>query len=120
YGKGVEESTYSVQPNDYLDYHDLNTAYFSSLVDIYTQQPLNKFGHLIVGLENSYSWDKYKDEYKKQIEVLSQKRSSQNIQLVLMQEFEQWYKTNFPKLSPDHIIVAKDPLHTNQSVVWYM
>ncbi len=120
YGKGVEESTYSVQPNDYIDYHDLHSDYFSSLIDIYTEQPLNKFGHVVVGLENTYSWNDYKDEYQKQIELLAQKRSTQNLQLVLMKDFAQWYKTSFPKLSPDHTIVAEDPLKTNKSVVWYM
>ena len=120
YGNGVQESTFSVQANDYLDYHQLNTDYFSSLVDIYTKQTLNNFGQVTVGLENSYSWEKYGPEYKKQIEVLRQKQNSGQLTPVTMQDFSNWYKQTFPNLSPSHIIVADDPIGSSKKVVWFM
>lgn len=120
YGNGVMESTLSVQANDYLDYHNLTTNYFSKLVDIYTNQDLNKFGHLVVGLENSYSWDKYSQEYKNQMKVLSNLRKNGQFSIVNLEDFSSWYQKTFPQLSSEHIIVADDPLGTFKKVVWFM
>jgi len=120
YGNGVMESTFSVQANDYLDYHNLDTKYFLSLIDIYTKQTFNQFSHLVVGLENSYSWEKYKAEYKNQIEVLSKKKNTGEISIVTMKDFASWYKNRFPGLSPPQIIVADDPLGSFKKVIWFM
>lgn len=120
YGNGVEESTFSVQANDYLDYHNLNTKYFSTLLDLYTKQSLNQFSHLVVGLENSYLWEKYKTEYKNQIEVLSKKKKIGEISVVTMKDFASWYKNRFPDFSPAQIIVADDPLGSFKKAVWFM
>lgn len=120
YGDGVEESTYSVQANDYTDYHKLDTSYFSSLVDIYTTQQFNKFGHLVVGLENSYDWNKYSNEYQKQIKALAEKTDTGKLSIVPMKDFASWYQRTFPKLSPEHLILASDPLGTDKKVIWFM
>lgn len=120
YGKGVEESTYSVQANDYIDYHNLNTDYFSFLVDLYIQQQFNQFGHLVVGLENSYQWNKYASEYKNQMQVLSDKKKNNQLAVVVMKDFANWYKSAFPNLSPTHLIVTNDPLGSYKKVVWFM
>ncbi len=120
YGNSVYESTFSLQPNDYIDYHDLTSNYFSKLIDIYTNQDLNKFNHLVVGLENSYSWNKYKEEYKKQIESLVDKRNKGKLTFLNMQKFASWYKERFPEISPEHIIFASDPLGSDKKAVWFM
>ncbi len=120
YGNGVLESTFSVQANDYIDYHDLDTKYFSKLIDIYTQQPFNKFAHLVVGLENSYSWSKYSNEYKNQIDLLMQKQKEGQLSIVTLANFSNWYQKTFPQLSPEHIIIADDPLGSFKKVVWFM
>ncbi|MFH0937190.1 MAG: hypothetical protein V1808_02770 [Candidatus Daviesbacteria bacterium] len=120
YGDGVLESTYSVQANDYLDYHKLKTEYFSKLVDTFTTQKLNQFNHLVVGLENSYSWNKYGNEYKNQMQVLSNKKDNGYFFLFTMQDFAKWYQEKFPDTSPEHIIVADDPLGTYKKTVWFM
>lgn len=120
YGKGVEVSTYSVQPNDYIDYHNLDTNYFSTLVDIYTKQNFNSFGHIVVGFENSYLWEKYEGEYASQIKAVVEKQASGQLKTVTMQQFASWYSQTFPNLSPPHLIVAGDPLGTDKKVVWFM
>ena len=120
YGNGVDESTYSVQANDYIDYHNLDTSYFSKLIDIYTKQPLGKFSQIVVGLENSYDWVKYSREYENQIKALANKRASGQISLVTMQGFASWYQRAYPNLSPEQIIVADDPLGTFRKGVWFM
>ncbi|MDO8619205.1 MAG: hypothetical protein Q7R49_04665 [Candidatus Daviesbacteria bacterium] len=120
YGKGVEESTLSVQPNDYIDYHNLGIDYFAKLVDIYTKQPLNQVNQLVIGLENSYSWQKYGPEYQKQMDALSQKQTQGQFALVTMSGFADWYNLKFPELSPQQVIVAHDPLNNQKEVVWFM
>ncbi|MBI3485320.1 hypothetical protein HY025_00075 [Candidatus Daviesbacteria bacterium] len=120
YGKAVEESTYSVQANDYIDYHSLDINYFSKLVDIYTNQKFNKFNQLVVGLENSYSWSKYKNEYLNQINVISTKQKSGQFLVVTMNDFAKWYKSSFPEVSPEQIVIADDPLGSSRKTVWFM
>lgn len=120
YGNGVFESTFSLQANDYLDYHNLDTKYFSKLVDIYTNQPFNKFSHLVVGLENSYSWEKYKSEYQNQIKTLVEKRNTGQISLLTLKDFSNWYIARFPNISPEQIIIADDSLGSQKKVVWFM
>src|SRR3989344_2208898 len=120
YGNGVLESTYSVQANDYLDYHNLGTNYFEKLIDIYTKQQFNKFGQVVVGLENSYEWRKYEKEYENQIKILSAKRKKGEIELVSLADFSQWYRQNFPDLSPSQLIIADDPLGKDKKAVWFM
>lgn len=120
YGKAVEESTYSIQPNDYIDFHDLDINYFKKLIELYLNQPYNQINQIVVGLENSYSWDKYKDEYSKQMDVLKEKRSREDLTLLTMSGFADIYKKTFPNLSPRQIIVANDPLGTENKSVWFM
>ncbi|MCL4415380.1 MAG: hypothetical protein M1365_01570 [Actinobacteria bacterium] len=120
YGNGVLESTFSVQSNDYIDYHNLDIKYFSSLIEIYTNQKFNQFAHIVVGLENSYQWSKYSQEYGKQIGVLAEKMSTGKLSVVTMKDFAIWYADTFPKLSPRQIIVADDPLGSFKKVVWFM
>lgn len=120
YGKGVEESTHSVQINDYIAFHNLDINYFSKLIDIYTKQHLNKFSHLVIGLENSYSWQEYANEYDNQIKLLSDKKKSGQLSVEKMEDFAKWYRNKFPDLSPEQVIVANDPLGTGKRVVWFM
>ncbi len=120
YGNGVFESTFSVQPNDYIDYHSLGTDYFTKLINIYTQQEFNQFGSVVVGLENTYDWSKYGEEYKSQLEVLARKRQNGQLNIVTLEDFSSWYQKTFSELSPEHIIIADDPLGSFKKVVWFM
>lgn len=120
FGKGVEESTLSVQPNDYIDYHDLGIDYFEKLIDVYTNQKLNSFNQIVVGLENSYPWDRYSLEYTKEIESLLAKQKFGQLKVATMGEFANWYIEKFPGLPPAHIIVADDPLGSSKKAVWFM
>lgn len=119
YGKVVEDSTYSVQANDYLDYHNLDINYFAKLVDIYTKQN-NPINQLTIGLENSFDWQIYSQEYEKQINLLSAKANKKEVEIVSMNEFANKYKALFPKLSPTMTFFAEDPLGTGSQVLWFM
>ncbi|MDD2822943.1 MAG: hypothetical protein PHQ59_02565 [Candidatus Daviesbacteria bacterium] len=120
YGEGVMETTYSLQANDYIDYHQLGSNYFTKLIDLFTTQPYNQVNHVVVGLENSYNWKTYQSEYRKQIELLKNRAVQRQLSLVTMEEFAKWYKLKFPDVSPAQIIIANDPLGTSKKVVWFM
>ncbi len=120
YGNGVFESTFSVQDNDYLDFHNLDTTYFSKLLDIYVSPSFNKFSNVVIGLENSYSWQRYSKEYENQINTLARMKNSGQISTVTLVEFSSWYKNTFPDLSPQQVIVANDPLGSDKKAVWFM
>ncbi len=120
YGKAVEESTLSVQPNDYIDFHDLDINYFKKITSLYLDQQYNQVNQIVVGLENSYSWNKYKGEYTKQMDVLDQDRKKRKLTFLTMSEFSEIYKKTFPNLSPEQIIVSNDPLGTENKSVWFM
>ncbi len=120
YGNGVMESTYSLQANDYLDYHNLTTDYFGKLVDLYMTQKFNQFNQISVGLENSYTGSKYQGEYRQQLQSLLQKQSTGELHLTTMMGFSNWYQSAFKALSPTQTIVASDPLGTNRKSVWFM
>ena len=120
YGNGVMESTFSVQANDYKDYHNLNVDYFSALIDVYTNQQFNKFTHIVIGLENSYEWNKYSAEYQRQIEKIVEKKAANELAVVTLKDFADWYKSSFPRLSPEQLIITDDPLGSFKKTVWYM
>lgn len=120
FGKGVEESTYSFQANDYIDYHDLDNNYFKKLLEIYTKQPFNQVGQVTVGLENSYSWSKYSKEYQSQIEEIRKQVNAGLLKAVTMSDFANWYMKKFPNVSPEHVLVADDPLGSSGKAIWFM
>jgi len=109
YGNGVGDSTYSIQANDYL-LHKLDINYFKKLLQIYPQ--------VTVGLENDFDWQIYGNEYKNQIDVLTQKQSSFFF-LKTMSEYADFYKKAYPDLSPNVLISSDDPLGSSGKVVWY-
>lgn len=115
YGKGMDESTFSVQANDYLK-HELDTGYFSGLVDIYTQAKEAPFGQITIGLENDFPWPAISEEYEKQIKVLANKK----IIATTMVEFSDWYQHQFPFFSPSHRIESNDLLGSDKQAIWLM
>ena len=115
YGSGVQESTFSVQANDYLKHH-LNTDYFSKLVDVYLQPLEGKFGQITIGLENDNSWSIVGKEYENQIKILASKK----IKAATMSDFAVWYQKEIPGLSPQHQIASEDLLGSGKKATWLM
>jgi len=99
YGPGVENSTFSVQANDYLK-HGLDTEYFSGLADFYLFPNQGRFGQLTIGLENDNSLSFYKNEFSNQIETLSKKEAV----FVTASEFSDWYR------EPSPVFLRRTPL----------
>lgn len=109
YGNSVFESTYSVQANDYM-LHDLGIDYFKKLVEVYPQ--------VVVGLENDFDWNKFGEEYSRQVEYAASLQSK-NTQVVTMENFGKLYKSANPKISPKLLISSDDPLGSDGKVIWY-
>lgn len=120
YGKGVEESTYSFQANDYIDFHKLDINYFKGLLGLYLNQEFNLVNSVVVGLENSYEWSRYKEEYKRQIEAVNEKKIKEGVIVATLGDFSKWYKQQFSQISPEHVVVASDLLGTDKKAIWYM
>jgi hypothetical protein len=121
YGPGVQESTYSVQPNDYITAHDLDVSYFEKLFDIYTNPPAPpQFGQITIGLENDFPWPQFQGEYQNQLKVVEKKMKEGKVRAQTMSEFSEWYRVKFPDISPSHLIATQDPLGQEGQVVWFM
>ena len=103
YGGSVEESTYSVQVNDYLR-HSLGIDYFKKLMDVYLTNKENLFNQLTVGLENDADWQAFSDGYDKQLEEIGRRKKNKEIDSLTMKDFSSWYKNRFLGMSPDHQI----------------
>jgi len=107
YGGSANESTFSVQANDYLK-HDLGIDYFQELVQIYTDTSQNSFGQITVGLENDNDWGKYGQEYENQIMALVKMKETGKLEVVTMSNFAFWYKNHFPLIFPQMEIKSQD------------
>lgn len=116
YGPSVFESTFSVQVNDYLTYHNLNVSYFSGLADFYLNPQKGEFGQLTIGLENDNDLRRYGEPFKRQVTILKQK----GVIFITASEFASWYKSRFPNFSPPHQIGGKDLLGTQKEAKWIM
>ena len=103
YGGSVDESTYSVQVNDYLR-HSLGIDYFKKLMDVYLTNKENLFNQLTVGLENDADWQAFSDGYDKQLEEIGRRKKNKEIDSLTMKDFSSWYKNRFLGMSPDHQI----------------
>jgi hypothetical protein len=111
YGNGVDESTYSVQVNDYF-LHKLNENYFAKLLNIYPQTT--------VGLENDFSWNDFGNGYQKQLGVIIDQQKRGTVKSYTMADYARSYMAANLGVSPKVIIAADDPLNTGGKVVWYL
>lgn len=117
YGERVEDSTYSVQANDYLTHPNLSTNYFSKLLDIYLNQ--DAVGQVTVGIENDFIQSNFKEEFNRQLDEISKRKNRGQVLTTTMWEFATWYRESYPKLSPPQILFSQNPLNANEHVLWY-
>jgi len=86
YGLNVFDSTYSVQANDYIKGHRLDTGYFTHLAAAYLFSK-NYVNQLTLGLEAGQEGASFLDEFRLQIEAIRQLNSVNRITFVTMKEF---------------------------------
>lgn len=115
YGSPV--ARFTSQPNDYSGgYQKKDFSYFRELVDDSINQSQIKFG--LVGLENSYDFGKYGNEYLKQLDYLSKLTSSGKIQLTSPSEFAAGYMEKY-KENPFFILQKQFNSGNKTGVLWY-
>ncbi|OGM04089.1 hypothetical protein A2715_04875 [Candidatus Woesebacteria bacterium RIFCSPHIGHO2_01_FULL_39_32] len=115
---GYFNSYYSTQ--DYLQNPvNQDTSYFEKLVRLYAKKNENAFGQIVVGLESDLSPEAYKGEFAKQMEVVKRLGNSDDLQVLTMSEFSNWYRLTFPNLSPTQVVETDDLLGKPIKVIWY-
>lgn len=115
YGR-AGESTFSTQ--DYFT-RNLSDDYFEKLVDLYTKQGGNMFGHITIGLEGDFTPEVYGGNYSRQLDIINRKQYEGQIKVLTMADFSSWYRSMFPKLSPVHIIQTDDLLGKKMKTFWF-
>lgn len=116
---GYYNSRYSTQ--DYLVApRSQDISYFEKLVKLYSlKQRENKFGQITIGLEADLGPAVYEGEFRKQIDFVSRLQKENEIQVLTMKDFANWYRKSFPDLSPLHLLEAEDLLGGKTKAVWY-
>ena len=95
---GVPCSQNSLQANDYIN-NNKATDYFEKILTYYLN-PNNPFNQITIGLEVGQELFNFESEHLKQLEILKTK----NIEPVTVSQFTDWYKKNYPNLSPKMVI----------------
>lgn len=115
YGTGVEDSTYSVQANDYIGHHRLNINYFEKVAGDYLFSP-NQITQLTVGLEVGQEGAEYGKELNKQISILKQLAKNGNLEFMTMEQFADNYHRYTPR---DYFLATRDRPVGNTQSYWY-
>lgn len=114
---GHYSSLFSTQ--DYLlSGKNLDINYFEKLVRLYSGRGKNEFGQITVGLEADLSPEGYKEEFFKQMSLVSGLRDREGLKILTMKDFSDWYREKYPGLSPSSFLEAEDLLGTGVKAVW--
>jgi hypothetical protein len=87
YGLTVQDSTYSIQANDYMDFHKLDTKYFDALARSYLNANIH-LNQLTIGLEVGQESDRFVAELDNQIDTVLKITGSKN-SFVTMSKFSE-------------------------------
>lgn len=113
---GYRDSLYSTQDYPLLK---LSTDYFDKLLDLYAKKHNNKFGQIVVGLEADLNPEGYGKEFANQTISISERWESGEFEVLTMKEFSEWYRWQFPNISPPHTIITRDFLDKPLTTIWY-
>lgn len=115
YGRGPA-SLFSTQ-----DYFTINLSdeYFKKLIDLYTRSQTNKFGQITVGLEGDLNPEAYDAQFSRQLDIILDLKKQNIVDIVTMKDFANFYKLNFPTVSPSQIIETDDLLGKKIKAIWY-
>lgn len=117
YGLTAADSIYSVQANDYMG-NNLGINYFKKLSQTYLFS-LNSLAQLTVGIETGQEGATFFDEYKRQIQFLSDLEKDGQITFQTMSAFAQKYKQQFAGVSPSSLIYSDDYADALKQAIWY-
>ncbi len=118
YGLNVADSTYSIQANDYIGHHKLDSSYFKKLINDYLFS-LNPLTHLTVGIEVGQEGNRYQTEYQRQIDYLSELQNKRKVSVQTMKDFASIFENTFHSVSPDYFMMGEDIYDPNMLAFWY-
>ena len=107
YGLKVDSSTYSLQANDYLSHHRLETAYFRHLLTSYLDGD-NSARQVTVGLEAGQEGVSFFTEFQKQVAELKKRQEEKNLSFTSMSEYGNIFRKANPHFSTATEIHASD------------
>ncbi len=115
---GSPKSYFTSQPNDYLENpQKKDITYFKSLVDDAVSQP-SEFRFGVLGFENSYPWDKYGQEYLRQLEYLSDLVKSGKLKVISPSDYAETFQNKYAGNPP--FFLKKDFNDKSKiGVLWY-
>ncbi|MBI2010586.1 MAG: DUF3863 domain-containing protein [Candidatus Chisholmbacteria bacterium] len=124
YGPSPYYSNFSLQANDYVSEHGLDTAYFSHVLDEYltAQSPLTQ---ATMGLEVGQEGLRFAPEFSNQLEVI-ENLQQRGVAVITMSQFADRYRQAFPQLSPNVTIIgthhagSREPELKGSKVTWFM
>lgn len=112
YGKGVEDSTFSLQDYQLKGY---NLTYFSYLREIYAKQ---KNDQLVFGLESGLPAEAYQGQYKLQDREAYNLTQDKKAKIQTMEEFARQFLDSKQILPPSRYFLTKD-FNSNDQSFWY-
>ncbi len=110
-----EASLYSIQ-----DYHTIGQTneYLSKLIELYSiKKDYNEFAELTIGLEADYSPQTYLTQFSKRLDIIKEFQE-RGVSIISMKDFSDWYRKEFPEVSPQHVVETDDLLGQRKRVVW--
>ena len=114
---GYYSSLFSTQ--DYLvSDRNLDINYFEKLVRLYTNQEDSGFGQITVGLEADFDPEGYQKEFAKWMDLVSKLKNTEEINIITMKDFAEWYRKKYPGLSPASFLETEDLLGGGVKAVW--
>ncbi|MBI3955025.1 hypothetical protein HY338_01165 [Candidatus Gottesmanbacteria bacterium] len=118
YNYGSPKSFYTSQPNDYLENPQImDTTYFKSLVDDAMNQP-SEFRFGVLGFENSYPWDKYGQEYLRQLEYLAELDKSGRLKIISPSDYAKTFQNKYTE-NPSFFLEKDFNYKSKIGVLWY-
>lgn len=113
YGREIKDSRQSIQANDYVN-NGYDTTYFMNLLENYlANAKANDFLQITLGLEAGQEAQRFAAEFERQLDIISQKQKTDQVDVTTMEEFANWYHQKYPGVSPSHLLAKNDSF-------WYM
>lgn len=95
--------------------------YSQKLLELYAKSGPNKFGQIVLGLEGDFPPSSYSQGtfFTNWLDIVKAEKQNGVLEVVTMRDFSNWYKTQFPDLSPVQIIQSDDLLGKKIKTFWY-
>lgn len=115
---GSPKAYYTSQPNDYLESHEhLDISYFKNIIaEMLTQKSGFRLG--ILGFENSYSWEKYGEEYIRQLSHIAKLYDEKKLAIRKPSEYADDFRQIYHENKPFYL-VSDFVLDKSNGVFWY-